>query len=175
MTTPTQAFLLQDEQIRHQAQFSPNLILTHLKTTLVVTDRRVIVNHPNTVFGVFPKGYTESTSALSDISEVTTGEIHSGREMTYGVGACLVGVMMLFLGIMGSAASFVFGLVLLIVGALLIIGAGSTGISFLNTGGGRLVAVGGKNDRHHVEAAGREVTRLLFSLPTPGSLDRPGD
>ncbi|MFT3661227.1 MAG: hypothetical protein QM809_07455 [Gordonia sp. (in: high G+C Gram-positive bacteria)] len=79
MTSPTPppiAFLPGEVVIR-QYQFTPRLILVYLKTTMILTDRRLVVSSPNTIFGFIPHGYSIHAAPLENISDIAYG---NGRE-----------------------------------------------------------------------------------------------
>ncbi|MCK0438491.1 hypothetical protein MUG78_03170 [Gordonia alkaliphila] len=58
MTTPPPITLLPGEQVIRHAEFTPRLILVYLKTSMVLTNRRLVVSSPNTLFGFIPHGYS---------------------------------------------------------------------------------------------------------------------
>ena len=61
----------------------------HLKTTVTVTDRRVIVHRPQTIFGFIERGYLLEETPLRHVTEVTSGNTTSTRHITYGSAAVL--------------------------------------------------------------------------------------
>ena len=88
MTSALQPSLLQGETIYHQTQFTPSAVTPHLKTTVTVTDRRVIVHRPQTI--------SDSSNAAIywkrlpwHVTEVTSGNTTSTRHITYGSAAVL--------------------------------------------------------------------------------------
>ena len=69
MTAPaTQPVLVEGETVRFQTQFTPHVIFSHLKTTVTITDRRVVVHHPNQLFGVIPSGYLQEEIPLRHVA-----------------------------------------------------------------------------------------------------------
>ncbi|MFW0874787.1 hypothetical protein [Rhodococcoides corynebacterioides] len=149
-------------------QFSPNMFLTQFKTTMVITDRRVIVRRPNALFGVIPMGYNEETSPLRHISQVNAGESFSTRHMLYGGLAIVLGLINLGGGgSMFGGGLAVVGLVLIGVGAFLIYAAHELGVGFRNHGGGVLFAAASKSERGKVEAAKRAVNDIVFAREQP--------
>lgn len=155
--------LTQGEVTRFSAEFSPNLILTHLRVAVVLTDRRVIVRRPNTIFGLVPLGYLEQSSPIEHISEFDAGERISTKHLFYGAGAALFGLLSIFAGALGPMAlSAPMGLVLLAVAAYLFLTAHSIGVLFRNHGSGVLEAPAGRNERHLVEQARSRIDDILF-------------
>nr|WP_296777440.1 hypothetical protein [Rhodococcus sp. (in: high G+C Gram-positive bacteria)] len=127
-----------------------------------MTDRRVIVRRPNTLLGIFPKGYYEQTSPLGHISEVNAGESFSTRHVLYAAGAILFGLLNLASGAFGPIG-ILLGLLLIGVGVLFLLNAHSIGIGFRNHGAGVLFAAAGKAERRRVEEAKAAINSLLFA------------
>lgn len=69
--------MLPGESIIRQQSFTPHLILTYLKTTVILTNRRLVVSSPNTIFGLIPHGYSVHTAPIESITDVAYG---NGRE-----------------------------------------------------------------------------------------------
>lgn len=76
-TTPPPIPLLPGEQVIRHIDFTPRLILTYLKTTMILTNRRVVVSSPNTLFGFIPHGYSVHAAPLETVTDVACG---NGRE-----------------------------------------------------------------------------------------------
>ena len=151
------------ETAHFTARFTPHLILTHLKVEVVITDSRVIVRRPNTLFGLVPLGYYEQTSPIEHISEFSAGESFSGTRLAAGVAAVLLGLSLIGFGIMGVAGlSTVLALVFIGGGAYLVASAHSVGLVFRNHGAGLLTAGASRNERPQVEQARRNITALFF-------------
>lgn len=166
-----QTVLVPGEQVRLSETFSPNVILKHLTVTLTVTDRRVIVRQPNTIFGLIPLGYLESTSGLHHIAGVTAGESFSTRRVLYGAAAIIFGLFALLGGsfLAGSVISALLGVVLIVFGVYLLAKVHEIGISFRNAGGGALFAPAGRSERARVDQARNHINYLLFGPGAAGS------
>lgn len=75
MTAPPPITLLPGEQVIRHAEFTPRLILVYLKTSMILTNRRLVVSSPNTIFGFIPHGYSVQSAPLSAISDVACGNM----------------------------------------------------------------------------------------------------
>ncbi len=166
MTTATPPALLAGEVVRYHGRFTPHLILTHIKTTVTITDRRVIVHDPHLLFGFIPHGYIQHEAPLRHVSQISSGNATSGRHIFYGVGLVFLALWMFttdFLGGPFMILQVLLGLVFLLLAAVLFFTASTTGIFFHSTGGGRLVAAGSRSELAEIQRAGHEIGQLLFS------------
>ncbi|MBY6368135.1 variant leucine-rich repeat-containing protein [Rhodococcoides corynebacterioides] len=151
------------ERARFSEEFSPNIILTQFKTTMVITDRRVIVRQPNAIFGIIPRGYNEQTSPLRHVSQINAGESFSTRKLIQGGLGVIMGLYLTAGLAAFSPALAVLGLLVIALGAFLLYTAHELGIGFRNHGGGVLFAAASKSERGKVEAAKRAVTDIVFA------------
>ncbi|MFC7961315.1 variant leucine-rich repeat-containing protein [Rhodococcoides kroppenstedtii] len=153
------------ETVRFSAQFSPNILLTHLKTGVVVTDKRVIVRRPNTVLGLVPLGFTDSTSPLTQVTEVTATETISGRKLVSGLFCLFVSLILFvnsdFIGFTGEQ-SVLLGLILIGVALYLFATAYRIGLIFRNQGSGELLARTARGERRELESSKAHIDVLLF-------------
>lgn len=166
MTMPTGIQIVQSEQVRYQAYFSPNLILKHLKVELMLTDKRVVVRSPNTIFGLIPLGYLERSAPLDKVAEVAAGESVSTRKLVYGGLAALFGLLTFVstgIGIGGAALSLLIGLCAWGFAAYCFLTAHVIGISFRNCGAGVLSAPASRSERPQVEQARAHIHHILFN------------
>ena len=68
------------EQGLYSRSFRPNLILFWLRTTMLVTNKRIAVKSPNTILGVIPLGYEERSMPLGSVAGVTANlRVRLGR------------------------------------------------------------------------------------------------
>lgn len=93
--------LLQGERIVAQDSFTPNLIFKHLRTTIVVTDCRVIVQSPHVLFGVIPFGESVASAPLEEIEQVRHGNLVNPRSLRIGVALLLCALLFFLLGVTG--------------------------------------------------------------------------
>lgn len=69
-----------DERSVEKNGFTSNLVLAWLKTNLSLTNKRMIGETPNTLFGLFPLGKKQITYPLRNISSVgVSTKFHIGR------------------------------------------------------------------------------------------------
>lgn len=122
------------EQGVYQQLFSPNLLLFWMKTSLSITNRRVVARHPNTIFGVIPLGYNETSMPISAIAQVNTSlTVKPARLIVFGILA--IGCIFMGIGNLGSAM----GIALLLFGVWFTLMAANgifSQLSLLNQGGG---------------------------------------
>lgn len=163
MTSPAQPALLPGESVRYHAALTPRLILKHLKTTLVVTDRRVIVQEPNTLFGLIPMGHLEQSAPLSSVVTVNDGEHTSSRNLLFGSISAFMALYLLIGGGILALGALVFA----VIAALLFLTAFHTGISIRTSGGNALQANSGRSERHLVAEAKAQVNFLVFGAAAP--------
>jgi hypothetical protein len=162
---PVDIHLTAGERILFRTQFTPHLILSHLKVSVVATNKRLVVQEPNTLFGVISQGYLEKASPLSTITQITAGNAMSGRKLVGGAVSVLA-ALYFFLGLPGYG--IIVGLALLALAAFLFLSARTVGIFFHNFGGGVLAAPAGHREEPAVEHAKRRINDLLFAdAPTP--------
>lgn len=165
MSQPSFAGILPDEHVRYEASFTPHLILKHIKTTLVVTDRRVLVHHPHVIFGFIEHGYAKREIPLRHVSLVAAGTRTSTSEVIKAVVAALVGFVVItsgsgFGGAIGAIAILV-GLVLFGAAVLWFLGAYGNAVSIHSTSGASIEARGSKQEFAQIQEVGDEVGRLL--------------
>ncbi|MDO4928782.1 MAG: hypothetical protein Q3976_06970 [Corynebacterium sp.] len=107
----------------------PNLALFWLTTTMVVTNKRILVRYPNTIFGIFPLGYEERSMPLGSIAGITSSlKAHGARLVIFG--------LLAFVGLLLMSNSAVLGLILFVFFALCAINAVGTSLDVTNNGGG---------------------------------------
>ncbi|NKY61090.1 hypothetical protein HGA04_04870 [Gordonia rubripertincta] len=176
MTAAMQPALLMGESVRFQTQFTPHMILTYLKTTVTVTDRRVIVHHPHQLFGVIPYGYLQKEVPLRHVAQISSGSATSTIRILFALAVFCFAIGVIFLGreavdpgsiLFGidsrGALGVLFGLILLAIAVVLFMTAHSNGIFVYSTGGGVLVANGARSEMPHIQHTAAELGRLIFS------------
>lgn len=77
------------ESVIRSADFHPRFILRHLDESIVVTDKRVIVRKPNTIFAIIKLGYNELSAPLDALDTITSGRQTSTRKLVAGIVAAL--------------------------------------------------------------------------------------
>ncbi|MFT4125364.1 MAG: hypothetical protein QM662_03945 [Gordonia sp. (in: high G+C Gram-positive bacteria)] len=143
---------LPGERIIHQSVFSPALFLKHLNQVIVVlTDQRVYIAYPHTLFLVIPFGGVERSIPLESIADVGHGRHADTKVYVYGISTIVLGMTVLF----GVASLLGGGAVLL--GLLLVIGGGL----YLVTGNSQRLLVGSNGGALLAAPAGSaEVAQL---------------
>ncbi len=158
MTTPLFSPLPNERVLLH-SEFSPHLILKHLKTTMILTDQRVYVHEPHTVLGFIPYGGHQQSAPLERIADVYSGDTTSTRRAMIGGGIVLLGLYTLLAGgYLGGAGAGLVGLIIAAIGVAVFLTARTIGISVRSSGGGALVAHGGSADRAAADRMHAAVT-----------------
>jgi hypothetical protein len=164
-TTAPEIALLPHERQLYEATFAPKLLAPHLLTYLTVTDKRIIVRHPNTIFGFVPLGYFMSSAPHSSVEQVDSGmNMHSTKVL--GGGAALLSGLWLILTSFGGYQGVAAGVLLmgLIIGGLgfaLLLTAKAVGV-FIHTGGAAMHAFARGNQLAEVQRSAQTVTALLL-------------
>ncbi|NMM88184.1 hypothetical protein B2J88_28145 [Rhodococcus sp. SRB_17] len=159
MNQPNSIAIAPGEVVRFSEQFCPNMILTHLTTTVTLTDKRIIVRRPNTLFGIIPMGYNEHSSPIGHIAQVSAGESFSSKMLAGGAMSTLFA---LYAFIMPTPIGVLIGLVLLAIAIVLFLKAHSLAFVIRNSGAGTLVAQAAKSERNKVAYAQAAIRDLLF-------------
>lgn len=157
--------LLDGEVVHYHAQFSPRLILKHIKTTVTLTNRRVIVHEPHVIFGFFEHGHFLGEIPLRHVAAISTGNTTSSRRIMWGTFAILLGLLVLGSGavLQSAGASVLLALILIVIGVIFFATAHSNGIVFRSTGGSTLAAHGSKAELPQIEHAGQIIGSQIFS------------
>lgn len=157
--------LLQGEVVEYHAQFSPRLLLKHIKTTVTLTNRRVIVHEPHVIFGFIEHGHFLGEIPLRHVAQISTGNTTSSRRVMWGTILLIAGLSCLVGGgsIGLSGVPVLLGLILIIVGVVFFATAHSNGIVFRSTGGSVLAAHGSKSELPQIEQAGQIIGNQIFS------------
>ncbi|MGV9671529.1 hypothetical protein ACWDPV_13190 [Gordonia sp. NPDC003504] len=165
---------LPGERVIHHAEFTPRLILRHLKVTVILTDQRVYMSEPHTLFAVIPHGGYTNSVPLNTISDVAAGNHTSSRGLFWGTCSILLGLLMLILpGIagVGHGVGFVMFLLFGIAGVIMIVTAGSVGLRIRSFGGQSSAAPAAAVERPQLEALAHMILAqmLVDRSRTPGS------
>ncbi len=83
------------ETILHQAYFTPYLLRQHLKSQVLLTDKRLVVSHPMTIFALIPAGYVISSAPYSHVQRLDCGTLISTRRLTVGAALALAALLSL--------------------------------------------------------------------------------
>jgi hypothetical protein len=109
--------------------FTSNLILFWLKSNFLLTNKRLIIKHPNTLFGLIPLGYKQIDQPLKTIASISCST-------QFILSRFIVGALILFLGIKTIGTGTLFGTILFIaIGVLNIVNCYTTKFVILNSSG----------------------------------------
>ena len=127
-TLPGGAPLGSDEQIVTEGSYSFSPLLFFLRTSIALTDRRVVANSPNVILGVIPAGSNSVTYPLNQVASSQVGN-------SYSVGAVIVGLILALIGLVGMFSGSGVLFVALVIGVLFLLAGIRAGIKITNTGG----------------------------------------
>lgn len=117
-------------------EFSLSLLAFWVKGSMSVDFRNVSVRTANTLFGIFPAGFVDRQFALGNISSAQIDTSYKG-------GTILLGIVLAFIGFgqLSTRGGQGMGLLLLVIGVVLILGAIKTVLYISASGGGFAVEV----------------------------------
>lgn len=148
MSTAPPIALLPGEQVLQHVEFSPRLILKHLKVTMILTDARLYVSEPHTILGFIPHGYYAHAAPLECISDVQSGNRMSTRQATYG--AMMFVAAFVLMGGIGNVGMLP-ALILCVVGLALILTSRKLSVVARTFGSGVLAGDAGSSDLAAIE------------------------
>lgn len=108
------------------SKFSPSVVLFWLKTEIAATNMRVVTKAPNTLFGLIPLGYKDSTYPLKNIAGV-------GVEVKFSVARAIFGLIFFIIGC--NILDNFFGWVLFVLGLSMLLNSMSAVLKMQNNGG----------------------------------------
>ncbi|PAY21812.1 hypothetical protein CEY15_16805 [Dietzia natronolimnaea] len=133
-------------------EFHPRLVFKHLDQSIVVTDKRVVVRVPRTVFSVFILGYFERSVTWDNVDTVVSGRGVDSKRLVVGSIILLFALMFFFSGwgvfLYASTGlgmiQALLTLVILLIGLLVILSAFGRVVGVISSSGqSLLVEVGG--------------------------------
>ena len=156
------------EQGVYAKGFSPNLILFWLKTQIAVTNRRIAVKQPNTIAGIIPLGYEESSMPIGSIAGIDASlKVRPARLLIFAV----LALALLFSGfdMMDDSAGGGFFLVLLgLMAAAAAANAITCALGLTNNGGGKNYIGVSFLEQSKLEEFKNRANEYVYSATTPG-------
>ena len=129
---PGGAPLAPDETPLVGDRFMLSTVAFYLHTDLVLTNRRLYAIRPNTLFGLLPVGASRSNFPIDNIAGVTA-------VTRFDVPGVLIGGLGILVGLIALAGpTLPFGVLLIVVGVLVILGTPKQTIEVMNSGGGTI-------------------------------------
>ena len=152
------------EQIVTQDQFMFSLVHFFLSTKVLLTDRRLAWQRPNTLAGLVPLGAQLTTFPLANVASVATSTwIRIWRLLLGGLGS-LVALFNL---------SQVWGWILLVIGVYLVLTAFRALLVVVNTGGQRYPVSLAINSRGAAQRFASSVNQVIAARQGPTSYAAP--
>lgn len=170
MNTDSDILLAPGEQGLEARKVRPNLVLFWLNTTLMITNKRIAVKYPNSLFGIIPLGFEENSMPMGSIAGVQTSlRVKIWRVILGGILAlwCLVEFLdALSDGDVGVA--FLWGLATAFFAAIALTGIQS-GLVITNNGGGKIRLGVSFLDKQPLEDFKNKANEFIYSASTGGS------
>lgn len=157
--------LLPGEEVLHEAEFTPHRFFPH-KSYVVMTSKRIVIRHPNTVFRIFVAGYFISSTPLSKVEQVNAGAAYRDGTIAMGVGAIVMSVLMLFFAFLApmTAGMNVFMAIVGVIAGIVLISVSRNQGLFINTGGGTMSALGRASELPEVEFTAKTMVSLMLDV-----------
>ncbi|WP_075693064.1 hypothetical protein [Corynebacterium sphenisci] len=147
-------------------RFRPNLVLFWLKSNMTVTNRRLAIKAPNTIFGVIPLGYEERSIPMGAIAAVTASlSVKIGRLIGFGLLTVLW--LVLLIEVDHARSRFLF-FVLLLLSAALAANAIVSKLTVTNAGGGTTEATVSALEQAKLETFQRQLNEYVYSAGPAG-------
>lgn len=128
---PGGASLAPGEVVLVGDRFMFSTIAFYLHTELVLTNRRLYAVRPNTLLGLIPVGTARKNFPIENIAGINAGTRFDFLGVVFGVIALLVGIPT-----MAIPNAVLLGLLLVLLGLAVIVGAPKQAIEVMNSGGG---------------------------------------
>lgn len=145
----------------YSVSFRPNLVLFWLRSTFLVTNRRIAVKTPNTILGVIPLGFEERSMPMGSVAGVNASVTVKPLRL----------ILFLFLAIMFFVAAsesgffIVLGLICLALAANSILAA----LEITNNGGGTNSATVSILDKAALEKFKEKANEYIYSSTSAGT------
>lgn len=145
----------------YSISFRPNLVLFWLRSTFLVTNRRIAVKTPNTILGIIPLGFEERSIPMGSVAGVNASvTVKAGRLILFGILAIL--------SLFGMQESWVFFLFFLLFTALAL-NAILASLDITNNGGGVSSATVSILDKSALEKFKDKANEYIYSATTAGT------
>jgi hypothetical protein len=138
----------------HTTKFSPSVILFWLKTEMGVTNTRVVSRRANTLLGVIPLGYAEETFPLASTAATAV-------DIKFSLGRAIFGLI--FFLVSFQILNNIFGWILLLLGASMLLNALSARLKITNNGGGSTFLQVSILEKAKMEQFRNEINARLFA------------
>lgn len=148
----------------YRRSFRPNLILFWLRTTILVTNKRIAVKYPNTILGVIPLGFEDRSMPIGSVAGLDTSLRVKAGQVIAGFFVAVLGVVLM--GQVGSAIFY--GLVLLLIGVLVLLSGITSSLSVMNNGGGTVETTVSIAERAGLDSFRNRATEIIFSASAGG-------
>ncbi|KQB83097.1 hypothetical protein [Corynebacterium oculi] len=150
-------------------KFRPTLTLFWLRTTMVVTNKRILIRYPNTVFGIIPLGFEEMAMPVGSVAGVTTSQKVKFGQLLFSGLLALVFVLVGFGQIAGNVG---LGFILILLGGFFTasaLNAISSSFAVTNSGGGRNECTVSILDKDKLTQFKNKVNEIIYSASSGGT------
>ena len=175
-----QIALLPGEDTLFAGDFTQFPTLRHITSGLVVTQRRLVVRHPQYFLWFIKTGYSESACALDKLNLVRTGRTLSRNRLITAMMFGGPGVFLLLTGLTGVAIQPVIGLLILLlsmplvaVGAVYLWLARHLALTVFNDSGTAMHIDVDKREYHQMVTAAQLIQRLILGTESSAGGEAP--
>ena len=148
----------------HSVSLRPNLLLFWLKSKFLVTNKRIVVKHPNTLFGIIPLGYEETAMPMGSVAGVqATVAVKTARLVVFGLL-----FLFCFFAMFDSDNKFLFFVLSLFFFALAA-NAILAGLTVTNNGGGKSQVTVSILDKARLEEFKNKANEYIYSASVGGT------
>ncbi len=164
----TDIILAPGENGLHGRAFRPNLVLFWLRSNILVTNRRLAVNAPNTILGVIPLGYEERSMPIGSIASVTSSlTVKAGRLIVFGI----LGMIFLISCLASLSESFGTAFFLFLLSAFFLALAANAVVAKLtitNNGGGTTEVTVSALEKAGLDSFKSHANEIIYSAGSAG-------
>ncbi|WP_210726558.1 hypothetical protein [Corynebacterium endometrii] len=164
----TDIMLAPGEKGLHSVSLRPNLLLFWLKSKFLVTNKRIVVKHPNTLFGIIPLGYEETAMPMGSVAGVqATVAVKTARLVFFGL-LFIFCFFAMFDSQYDSDGKFLFFVMSLFFFALAA-NAILAGLIVTNNGGGKSQVTVSIMDKARLEEFKNKANEYIYSASVGGT------
>lgn len=162
----TDIMLAPGEQGLYSKTMKPNIVLFWLRTTMMVTNKRIAVKEPNTILGIIPLGFEERSMPMGSVAGVTSSfKVRTGRLI---VGVLLTLLFLTMLGSSESAGSAFLSFILTVLGVTLVLASLVSTMKVTNNGGGESEVSVSFLDKAAMEDFKNKANEIIYSASSGG-------
>ena len=166
---PSDIMLAPGESGLYGRTFRPNLVLFWLRTTILVTNRRIVVKGANSMLGIIPLGYEERAMPIRSISGVNSSlAVAPFRLLTFGMLSLLM-VILMFRAVGDGSPQMILWLLLALLFGALAANAVTGKFTVTNSGGGTSDTTVSAFEMAALESFKNRANEIIYSTGEGGT------